>query len=392
MSVLRLIGFKLILDNLIFFSPLIIILYHPTIFSAFRNFATPVGLDLLEQRRRSTPGQRVSYGLLAYLLSNSSGPQMTPKPGTRFQYNIDVVGSCNLRCPSCPVGNMGAAVMPKGLMSKATLAKVLDKIDRERPAERIMVGLYDWGEPTLHPQLAEMIKMVKDAGFESQISSNLNVDNQLRDLVKSEPNSFIVSTSGMYDATYDATHTGGSAKMLKSNLYKLAWYRDRYDTNTDFVIYYHLYKHNRGRDLLAAREIAKELGFRLETFAAYLYPMEKNLAAIDGILPQHDQALVDLLLLTPEQRIRLLRKAAANTPDHPMVRDCSHRTGKMSIRFDTSVPLCCTVYDQSTDVAQSFLDTPHEDIQTAKYNRSICAQCMGNALHIVARIHGDNPD
>lgn len=33
-----------------------------------------------------------------------------------FHYFIDVVGGCNLRCPSCPVGNSPEADHSKGLM------------------------------------------------------------------------------------------------------------------------------------------------------------------------------------------------------------------------------------------------------------------------------------
>ncbi|MEQ8585039.1 MAG: radical SAM protein [Thalassobaculaceae bacterium] len=316
---------------------------------------------------------------------------MAYQPNSSFQYNVDVVGSCNLRCPSCPVGNIGPNAMPKGLMLVETFAKVLEKIERDRPSETITVALYDWGEPTLHPDLAKMITMVRDAGFKAQVSSNLNVDNNLRDIVKAAADLFAISTSGLFDETYSRTHTGGSALMLKSNLYRLAWLRDRYGTETDFVIYYHLYKHNQGRDLQSVRAIAEELGFRLETFAAFLYPMEKNLMAIDGTLPEHDRELVDLLVVSPQKRIELLRKVASNNSSHPMVSDCTHRTHKMSIRFDTSVPLCCTIYDATADVSRSFLESSHEDIQASRYDRSICAACMENALHLSVRLTEDSP-
>ena len=39
---------------------------------------------------------------------NGSGRDGQPwvlDPKTKWQFDIDVVGSCNLRCPSCPVGN-----------------------------------------------------------------------------------------------------------------------------------------------------------------------------------------------------------------------------------------------------------------------------------------------
>ena len=73
-----------------------------------------------------------------------------------FYYYIDIVGSCNLRCPSCPVGNY-AAQMPKGLMRLDKYKQIVEKIIAEHPGERIFIDLYNWGEPILHKQLPEII-------------------------------------------------------------------------------------------------------------------------------------------------------------------------------------------------------------------------------------------
>ena len=39
-----------------------------------------------------------------------------PNLRERWQFYVDVVGTCNLRCPSCPVGNSDAKV-PTGTMA-----------------------------------------------------------------------------------------------------------------------------------------------------------------------------------------------------------------------------------------------------------------------------------
>src|SRR5204863_3059598 len=70
---------------------------------------------------------------------------------------IDVVGSCNLRCPSCPVGNIGA-VNPTGLIDKALFTRLIAKAACEYHIYR--VSLYNWAEQLLHPELTASVHIV----------------------------------------------------------------------------------------------------------------------------------------------------------------------------------------------------------------------------------------
>src|SRR5258708_17229516 len=65
-------------------------------------------------------------------------PRTCVFPDMPFIYDIDIVGSCNLRCPSCPVGNTAPSIAraeapraseaPRGLIARLiTNAKVPDE-------------------------------------------------------------------------------------------------------------------------------------------------------------------------------------------------------------------------------------------------------------------------
>ena len=88
---------------------------------------------------------------------------------------IDVFGYCNLRCPSCPVGNWSddPAVFHHGLMTEELLGEILDKARRECKIKS--VGLFNWTEPLLHPTIHDMISVVRSRGLKCGISSNLNI-------------------------------------------------------------------------------------------------------------------------------------------------------------------------------------------------------------------------
>src|SRR5690242_4066822 len=80
-------------------------------------------------------------------------------------YFIDIVGTCNLRCPSCPVGNV-VSDTPKGFMPLDQLRQILAKIAADQgPGKRLFIDLYNWGEPTLHPDLAACVRLVHEFGF-----------------------------------------------------------------------------------------------------------------------------------------------------------------------------------------------------------------------------------
>ena len=90
--------------------------------------------------------------MLRSLAANLWGRLVTAvDPRPQMAFYIDVFGFCNLRCPSCPVGNWSddPAVFHHGLMSKELLGAILDKAMRECRVRS--VGLFNWTEPLLHP-------------------------------------------------------------------------------------------------------------------------------------------------------------------------------------------------------------------------------------------------
>ena len=72
-----------------------------------------------------------------------------------FLLDVDIVGTCNLRCPSCPVGGSLELRTRSGIMPRELLESILDKAMSE--CRLTYVGLFNWTEPFLHPRLPDMI-------------------------------------------------------------------------------------------------------------------------------------------------------------------------------------------------------------------------------------------
>jgi len=84
-------------------------------------------------------------------------------------YTVDILGSCNLKCASCPHSIIETDV-PKGSMNLDVFKNVFDKIIKETPSIS-HISLYSWGEPLLHPYIDKIIDYVHEHNVAVALSS-----------------------------------------------------------------------------------------------------------------------------------------------------------------------------------------------------------------------------
>jgi len=290
-------------------------------------------------------------------------------------YFVDIVGTCNLRCPSCPVGNV-VSETPKGFMPLDQFRRVLAKIaDDQGPGKRIFVDLYNWGEPTLHPELAACIRLLREFGFGCGISSNMNVFPNMRDVVKARPDYIRVSLSGFHNATYKTTHRGGDINAVKGNMHLLRHCLDQYRSDTVVQVGFHIYRSNFPRDFLKMRELCDDLGFIFAPVIATMMPAEKAVAAIDGQIEPGDDAIHQKFV------IPLTHWPEHYRQDGIFLSDCQFRQARTTINYDGTVSLCCAVYGADKTIAPDFLDIGNDALTHKKYGHDFCNTCMSRSMH-----------
>lgn len=296
-----------------------------------------------------------------------------------FIYWVEISGTCNLQCPSCATGNyidsdFSDGRNPTGFMDLSLYKQILEKIKSDNISDRTEVHLYTWGEPLLHPKIAEIISLTKEMGFPCGISSNLNIDKNLKELVKAGPDYLRVSLSGFYQENYKETHKGGDIRAVKSNMYRLRYLIDRYKSKTAVQVLYHVYRHNAGDDLLMMLKLCEELQFSLDPVWAFYTPLEKCLNYLDGKISDVDRKVIDMLAMDPLE----VSKAAIPFKDQ----DCNLRKTQMTVNVDGSVQLCCATFDKALVVAPSFINTPHMELQKLRYDNDMCRACMNKGQHV----------
>lgn len=296
-----------------------------------------------------------------------------PREGDSYIYVIDVVGTCNLRCPTCPIGNSERRAL--GFMDMELFEKVIAKIRRESPSPAPQVNLFNWGEPLLHPRLPEMIRKMKALDLRPFLSSNLNIKRGLAEAIAADPEELKISISGFSPETYSRTHARGKLDLVIANMRKVRAAIDASGATTRVWVGHHLYKSNQ-HEAPALKALCDELGFAYSPMPAFYMPLERVLEHLDGQENPRDGGIIDDLLHRPAD----VRAHAAMGRSGRY--DCELRFNQTVINHDGTVALCCTVYDAENMLGVSFLDEEFAALEARKYRHATCDRCFASSSNL----------
>jgi organic radical activating enzyme len=291
---------------------------------------------------------------------------------------IDIVGACNLSCPSCPMGNSDNNNFKKSMK----IEKFREIVNKAKSEGVKSIYLYNWTEPLIHPKIGEFIKVINDAGLRSGVSSNLNIAKNLEQTLKAEPDFFRISLSGFHQTTYEKGHAGGDIEIVKKNMILLHQIKQHYNSNTLVEVYYHRYLDNLSEEWLM-RDFSERLDFIFTTGYSVMMPLEKTLAVVEksaSVTAQDLQTLKRLALPPYDDVINLVK--------HYPPQKCSLKDNMLVLDCNGNTVLCCSIFDQKKFQVGNYLETPLEELtrlkSTNKTCSDMCTTCMKNGLHTYA--------
>jgi len=287
-----------------------------------------------------------------------------------YNFMIDVVGTCQLSCPSCPVANIGKLdTNSTNVMRPEMLDEILKKATSECNVNRVY--FYNWTEPLLNKYIAELVGVVKSYGLPCQISSNLNITKRFASLLLSGLDIFNVSVSGFNNAAYQIGHKGGDIEVVKENMKILSELRAELNLKTEFHVTYLRYKYNIDDEFLM-KEYAESLGWHFKGVWAQLMPLEKSLGWIGdshGIaVTDEDKKTESLLALPFEETLNACKSYNFDS--------CRFKEDEFILDSSGNAILCCAVYDQKKYQIDNYLNKPISELQQLKNQFSICESCV----------------
>ena len=294
-------------------------------------------------------------------------------------YLIDITGTCNLRCPSCPVGNFKeklSMVRPKGFMPPALFQRLGDKARNDCAKNNLplTVALYNWGEPLIHPQIDEILAYLYNENIHFGLSSNFNTQMDLSLLLHYPPDMLRITVSGFAQEMYQKGHKGGDIELVKKNLIHLRKIMDENTHNLNVHIFYLIYKDNCDDNIKNMYDFTQKLNFGFFTGLAYFMPLENMIYSCDeNDLNQNDKAVLNRLCFSTKEVFEI-------NQNNPKSTSCDLLEKQVVLNYDGTVPLCCGVYSPEFAYLADYLKIELTDLQHLRRQNPLCKICLENKL------------
>ncbi len=192
---------------------------------------------------------------LSLLLSNLlKTPLVWGKP---WFVSIEPASVCNLSCPQCPVGQGGIERSNK-FMELDQYRVLLDELS----STTAMLSLYFQGEPLMHKEFTEFVRLAAERKIYTQTSTNgqMLTGDICRGLVEGGLDRIIISLDGTDQVSYQAYRRGGDLGLVEDGIRTLERLRKEKRSRKPFIIVQFLvFRHNR-EQVSGIRKLAKQLG------------------------------------------------------------------------------------------------------------------------------------
>lgn len=205
-------------------------------------------------RRQETLGQMWNH-----FRCKMSMRRLSPRPwGKPHSLLLEPTSACNLRCPLCPTG-LGALNRPSGMMEMDVYRSIINQC-RSWVSE---INLSNYGEPLLHRDIVEMIRLAKDARIRVTVASNLHAlttDDFATRLVDSGMDYIYISLDGVDQESYADYRRNGNFEKVCEAIRRLVRAKRSAGSETPFIeLQYLVMRHNEDK-VDTFRRIAGDLG------------------------------------------------------------------------------------------------------------------------------------
>ena len=289
------------------------------------------------------------------------------------KYNLvyfEISGLCNARCPWCVTGN-------KSLNQVSYPSRFINVNDFHNAIVTLLEGgliypretmirLDNWGEPMLHPELNEILKLLSKNDVNFALSTNASKFVNLENDALGNLQEIRFSMPGFSQSSYDRIH-GFNFKSILKNIEMFCKNVRKEGSSATLWMAYHLYQFNLD-EIDAAMKFCSLNGISFFPYSAYLNDFNLAKAYLNKSISKELLGRIgkDLFLHYIDELI-------ARTPQDYQ---CP-QFNILAIDEYCNVLTCCVLRKDHPEYSLGSLFTlSSDDIQKGKLSRKVCSECV----------------
>ncbi len=192
--------------------------------------------------------------LLSFYISKwIKKPLKTRQP---IAISIEPTTACNLRCPECPSG-LRSFTRPTGKLDKNLYQRMIHQIKRQT----LYLTLYFQGEPYLHPDFFELIRIANQAKLYTSTSTNAHFldEERAKKTVESGLDRLIISIDGTDQGTYASYRKEGKLDKVIEGTKNIVNWRKKLKKNAPLILFQFLVVRPNEHQIEDIKALAKKL-------------------------------------------------------------------------------------------------------------------------------------
>ncbi len=217
----------------------------------------------------------------SYLLSKWAGKNL--HRGLPMAVSIEPTTSCNLRCPECPSG-LRSFTRPTGMLDPEIFRNTMDQLK----SSLSYLLFYFQGEPYLHPDFIDLVKIASSNGIYTATSTNAHYldEENARKTVESGLDRLIISIDGTTQDTYSSYRVGGKLDKVLEGAKNIVHWKKKLGSSTPHTIFQFLVVKPNEHQMQDVQRLGKEIGIDEVAFkTAQIYDYEDG----SGLIPENDR-------------------------------------------------------------------------------------------------------
>jgi MoaA/NifB/PqqE/SkfB family radical SAM enzyme len=282
---------------------------------------------------------------------------------------IDIVGGCNAKCPFCTTGreDFGKRITSISVRDFARTLERLMALGFAVPGVS-SVGLYNWGEPVLHPDLNGIVAELNARKLAITIATNAS--RAMRFAVPTDGFAYVYfSVPGWSQASYDKIHGLKFDRVVANMEESIRNLRENGYTKPIYLSY-HTYQFNYTDELSAARAWCAAHGVHLRPYYAYIADYEQAKSFLQGKMTAADFQHISRSLF-----LHYVDELVARQPKDW---ECPQWRGVLTLSSKSEVLLCGSLpVGHSAAVLGSVFELSREQILSDKVSSKECDECLG---------------